>query len=144
MLFRSTANGVTVNVVVKEFGKVRDELITGGPKGLGPDLLVGPHDWLGSVVASGALARMTNLNKGAFAGPVLDAMSYKGLVYGVPLYVENVAMIVNTDLVPTAPKTLTEMETQCAALKTAGKTKVCLEIPYGDPYHHYQIGRAHV
>jgi len=48
----ATANGVTVNVVVKDFGKVRDELITAGPKGLGPDILVGPHDWLGSVVAS--------------------------------------------------------------------------------------------
>ena len=138
----ATANGVTINVVVKDFGKVRDELITGGPKGLGPDLIVGPHDWLGQVVASGALARMTNLNKGAFAGPVLDAMSYKGLVYGIPLYVENVALIVNTDLVPTAPKTLTELETQCAALKAAGKIKVCLEIPPGDSYHMYPLFTA--
>ena len=138
----ATANGVTVNVVVKDFGKVRDELITAGPKGLGPDILVGPHDWLGSVVASGALARMTNVDKAAFAAPVVDAMSYKGLLYGVPWNVENIALIVNTDLVPTAPKTLTEMETQCAALKTAGKTKVCLEIPYGDPYHHYPLFTA--
>ena len=73
----ASSNGVTVTVVVKDFGKVRDELITAGPKGLGPDIIAGPHDWLGSVVASGALARMTNVNKGAFAGPVIDAMSYK-------------------------------------------------------------------
>ena len=138
----ASSKGVTVNVVVKDFGKVRDELITAGPKGLGPDILVGPHDWLGSVVASGALARMTNVNKGAFAAPVVDAMSYKGLLYGVPFNVENIALIVNTDLVPTAPKTLTDLETTCAALKAAGKTKVCLEIPKGDPYHHYPLFTA--
>jgi arabinogalactan oligomer/maltooligosaccharide transport system substrate-binding protein len=138
----ASAHGVTVNVVVKDFGKVRDELITAGPKGLGPDILVGPHDWLGSVVASGALARMTNVNKGAFSGPVIDAMSYKGLLYGVPMNVENIALIVNTDLVPTAPKTLTDLETTCAALKAAGKTKVCLEIPKGDPYHFYPLYTA--
>ena len=138
----ASSNGVTVNVVVKDFGKVRDELITAGPKGLGPDILVGPHDWLGSVVASGALARMTNVNKGAFAGPVIDAMSYKGLLYGVPFNVENIALIMNTDLVATAPKTLTDLEATCASLKAAGKTKVCLEIPKGDPYHFYPLFTA--
>jgi len=138
----ASSNGVTVTVVVKDFGKVRDELITAGPKGLGPDIIAGPHDWLGSVVASGALARMTNVNKGAYAQGLIDAMSYKGLLYGVPMYQENVALIINTDLMPTAPKTLAELEATCAALKAAGKIKVCLDIPKGDSYHMYPLYTA--
>lgn len=133
----AAANKVTLNVVSKDFGKIRDELITAGPKGLGPDVIIGAHDWLGSLVASGALDRI-NVNRGNFGQSPLEAMSVKGLVYGVPFGVENIGLVVNNKLAAT-PKTFAEMETTWATLKAAKTATVGLAIGKGDFYHHYPL-----
>ena len=136
------ANGVTATVVVKDFGTVRDELITAGPKGLGPDVVIAPHDWLGGLAASGVIDRVSNVSAGNYASSTMDAITYKGLKWGVPVDVENVALVVNTDLAK-APKTLDELETNCAAAKAAVKGfKVCLELPKGATYHSYPLFTA--
>ena len=103
-------NGVTLTVVVKDFGKVRDEMITAGPKGLGPDILIAPHDWVGGLAASGALERVSLTNRSAFPRTALDGFTYRGILYGIPYNVENIALVYNTKLVSSAPKTLAEME----------------------------------
>ncbi|NDF43954.1 MAG: extracellular solute-binding protein, partial [Actinobacteria bacterium] len=136
------ANGVTATVVVKDFGTVRDELITAGPKGLGPDVVIAPHDWLGGLAASGVVDRVSNLSVENYASSTIDAITYKGLKWGVPVDVENVALVVNTELAK-APKTLDELETNCAAAKAAVKGfKVCLELPKGATYHSYPLFTA--
>ena len=40
--------GIAVELVIKDFGSIRDEAITAIPTGEGPDLLVGAHDWTGA------------------------------------------------------------------------------------------------
>jgi maltose-binding protein MalE len=136
------ANGVTATVVVKDFGTVRDELITAGPKGLGPDVVIAPHDWLGGLAASGVIDRVSTVAAGNYASSTMDAITYKGLKWGVPVDVENVALVVNTELAK-APKTLDELETNCAAAKAAVKGfKVCLELPKGATYHSYPLFTA--
>jgi maltose-binding protein MalE len=136
------ANGVTATVVVKDFGTVRDELITAGPKGLGPDVVIAPHDWLGGLAASGVIDRVSTVAAGNYASSTVDAITYKGLKWGVPVDVENVALVVNTELAK-APKTLDELETNCAAAKAAVKGfKVCLELPKGATYHSYPLFTA--
>ena len=135
----ASQNGVTLTVVIKDLGKARDEFTIAGPKGLGPDLLVGPHDWVGQLAASGTLDRMVNLNKGDYASSAIQGFSYKGLLYGLPYNIENVAMFVNTKLSPTIPATFADLEKTWATLKTAGTAKVGIEVPYGDPYHHMPL-----
>lgn len=135
----ASKNGINLTVVIKDMGKVRDELITAAPKGLGPDLIVGPHDWVGELAASGVLDRMVNLNKSSFAASAIQGFSYKGLLYGLPYNVENVAMFVNTKLSPTIPTTFADLEKTWASLKAAGTAKVGIEVPYGDPYHHMPL-----
>ncbi|NBQ93521.1 MAG: extracellular solute-binding protein, partial [Micrococcales bacterium] len=135
----ASKNGVTLTVVIKDFGKVKDELITAAPKGLGPDLIVGPHDWVGQLAASGVLDRMVNIDKNAYAASGIQGFSYKGLLYGLPYNVENIALIVNTKLSPTIPATFADLEKTWATLKAAGTAKVGIEVPYGDPYHHMPL-----
>lgn len=135
----ASQNGVTLTVVIKDLGKARDEFTVAGPKGLGPDLLVGPHDWVGQLAASGTLDRMVNLNKSDYASSAIQGFSYKGLLYGLPYNIENVAMFVNTKLSPTTPATFADLEKTWATLKAAGTAKVGIEVPYGDPYHHMPL-----
>lgn len=138
------STGITVTVVVKDFGKMRDDLITAGPKGLGPDIVVGPHDWVGQLAASGALQPITSaqINRAAFVESTIKAFQYKGTLYGVPYNVENVALFVNKKLSPTAPATFADLEATWAKLKAAGTANVGLEIPKGDPYHHTPVFTA--
>ena len=140
----SKTTGVTVTVVVKDFGKMRDDLITAGTKGLGPDIVVGPHDWVGQLAASGALQPITTalINRSSFSTSAIQAFQYKGTLYGVPYNIENVALFVNKKLSPTAPATFADLEATWAKLKASGDAKVGLEIPYGDPYHHTPVFSA--
>jgi len=48
--------GIEVKLVVKDFSAVRDDFITQVPTGKGPDLIVGPHDWVGKFVQNGVIA----------------------------------------------------------------------------------------
>ena len=65
----AAANGITVAVQELGFGDIRDRLIVAGPAGEGPDVIIGAHDWLGQLVAAGAVvssvAGLTNVTSGA-------------------------------------------------------------------------------
>ena len=48
--------GVSISVVQKGFGDLRGDFIVAAPTGEGPDILLGSHDWIGELNASGLLA----------------------------------------------------------------------------------------
>lgn len=136
--------GVDVKVVQKDFGKIRDDFISQAPTGQGPDVIVGAHDWLGKLVQNGVVAPLQLGDKASeFQKVAIDAMSYDGQVYGLPYAVENIAMIRNTALAPTEPKTLDEAISNGQKLVAAGKAKfpflVQQDPKSGDPYHLYPL-----
>ena len=49
------AAGVDVEVVIYDFGAIKNDVLTAGPAGEGPDLFVGPHDMVGEIVANGVV-----------------------------------------------------------------------------------------
>ena len=63
----------------------------------GPDIVLGPNDWVSSGVKNGKLAALTlpAAIKADFTANQLGDLSYKGKLYGVPLDVNNVAMVRN-------------------------------------------------
>ena len=70
------ARGVEVEVVVKGFGDIRDNLKTVQPDNA-PDVIVGAHDWTGSLAASGLVLPLfpSKSLKGAFPAYTLEAFS---------------------------------------------------------------------
>jgi arabinogalactan oligomer / maltooligosaccharide transport system substrate-binding protein len=77
----------------------------------GPDIVMGANDWVPTGAKSGKLApiTLTASQKARFTPGQLFDLTYRGKLYGVPVDVNNVAMIYNTDIVKTAPKTFGEM-----------------------------------
>lgn len=132
--------GATVKVVVRDFGKMRDDLKAITPADA-PDLVFGAHDWTGEFAANGTVVKISlpAALKKQYGSNSLDAFSYNGQLYGMPMVVENMALVRNVDLAPTAPKTMDEMIATIKSLWAAGKTdkKIGIAIPGGDPYHHY-------
>jgi len=64
----------------------------------GPDIVLGPNDWVASGASNGKLAALTlpAAIKADYTANQLGDLSYKGKLYGVPLDVNNVAMVRNT------------------------------------------------
>lgn len=135
--------GVEVVVEMVAFGDIRDKLKVAGPAGEGPDIIEGPHDWLGELVASGLIATIDlGKKKDLFLPAAIQAFTYEGKLYGVPRATENVALFRNPKLVPEAPKTLDELVATAAKLESEGKVKYGFLIHAGDPYHFFPIMTA--
>lgn len=129
----ATKNGLTIKIVEKEFGTLRDAVIAAIPQGTGPDIVIGPHDWTGEFVAAGVVstvnlgANNSKLNKGAKAG-----FASAGKQYGVPMYTENIAIVRNVKKAPKAAKTWAE-------LTKGGALQIQSWDPNGDAYHFQAV-----
>jgi len=132
--------GITVKLVQKEFGEVRDQFVQQVPQGEGPDIAVGAHDWLGTLVTNGVVAPIELGSKaGDFEKVAIDAWSYDGNVYGVPYSIENIALVRNTALAPEAPATWDDLIAAGTAAGTEYPFLVGLDPNAGDPYHLYPL-----
>ena len=139
--------GVTIKVVQKDFGTLRDEFTTQAPSGKGPDILIGAHDWIGSLVESGGIAPV---ELGAMAEELQDVavegFTYDGQTYGLPYAVENIALVRNTDLAPEAPESWDDMVATGKQLVAQKKAKLPIAIQQdptnGDPYHLFPLQQS--
>jgi len=134
--------GVDVTVVVKDFGKIQDDL-KNVAAGNAPDVIVGAHDWTGALAANGSVVAIfpTKAIKKQFPAYALAAMSYGGKEYGMPTQLENVGLVVNTGLVK-VPKTWKQLEAEALAFKKKGSGRIALSVPQGangDAYHMYPL-----
>jgi maltose-binding protein MalE len=96
--------GVKVNLVVKDYGKIRDEFTAQVPTGKGPDITIGGHDWIGAFVKDGIVAPVELGDKAAdFEKVAIEAVTYDGKTYGLPYAIENIAVLRNTALADSTP-----------------------------------------
>ncbi len=138
------STGVTVELVVKDYKTIRDDAITQIPTGQGPDVLLGAHDWTGKLVQNGVVSPVELGSTASKFQPVtVKAMTYQGKVYGVPYSIENIALLRNTALAPTAPATWSDLVSSGKAAVAAGKAKypvlVGLDAKTADAYHLYPL-----
>lgn len=132
--------GVTVELVTKDFGAIRDDFITQAPTGNGPDIIVGAHDWLGKLVQNGVVAPLELGDKASeFQDVAVSAMSYEGQNYGLPYSVENIAMLRNVDLVADVPATFDDLIAAGEASGAEYAFLVGLDPNAADPYHLYPL-----
>jgi maltose-binding protein MalE len=99
----------------------------------GPDIVVAANDWVPTAAKSGKLSpvTLTGSQKARFNPTQFFDLSYKRKLYGVPVDINNVAMIFNTNLVKSAPKTFGDMVDFYKANKTAAGLKAGLCIAGG-------------
>jgi maltose-binding protein MalE len=134
--------GVTVQVVQKQMGPIRQEIATVATENA-PDVIVGAHDWVGELSSNGSVVPLTPSAavRAQFPKYALDAFSYGTAIkklYGAPVALENVALVTNTKLAK-APKTFADMEKQALAAKKKTKAQVGISVQQGqgDAYHMY-------
>ena len=125
--------GFTVKVVTFSSFDALKEAFDKATDASGPDIVVGANDWVPTGAKSGKLApvALTAAVKARFNPTQFLDLTYKGKLYGVPVDINNVAMIYNTKLVSSAPETFGEMVAEYKSLKTSKGLKAGLCIAGG-------------
>jgi arabinogalactan oligomer/maltooligosaccharide transport system substrate-binding protein len=139
----ASARGVTVNVVIKDFGSIRDALGTVAAADA-PDVIMAAHDWTGQLAANGLVEPiiLSAAVKKNFPAYTLNAFSYGTAVkklYGVPTQIENIGLVVNTKLVK-VPTTFAQLEQEALAFKKKKAGNLAIAVQQGtngDAYHMY-------
>lgn len=139
----AAAKGLTVEVVEKDFGKIRDDMKT-VQADTAPDVIIGAHDWIGQLAADGSVLPLypSKATKAQFPAYALEAFSYGIAVkklYAAPVALENIGLVVNTKLAK-VPKTFADFESQALAFKKKSKGNLAVAVTQGaagDAYHMY-------
>ena len=137
------SRGVTIKVVVKGFGDIRDGLKTIDPANA-PDVVVGAHDWTGQLAADGLVLPLypSKATLAQFPKYAIDAFSYGTAVnklYAAPVVIENIGLVVNTKLAK-IPTSFAQLESAALKFKKKKSGNLAIAVPQGaagDAYHMY-------
>lgn len=79
----------------------------------GPDVIIGPADWIGAFEAKGIIQDVTAMSdkedEKKYLKNVIDDCRFRGKLYGLPAAYHVVALVYNKDMIPVPPKTVSEM-----------------------------------
>lgn len=112
-----------VTVVVQHPEGATDKFQAAAAAGKGPDIFCWPHDRTGEWARSGLLVPIhpPKRVRDAIDDAAWKAFTYKGKVWGYPLAIEAVGLVVNRDLVKTVPSTFDEVMALDKELAKRGK-----------------------
>jgi arabinogalactan oligomer / maltooligosaccharide transport system substrate-binding protein len=140
-LYNQSAKGVKVTTLAVPYDAFADKITAAVPRGKGPDVFIFAQDRLGGWVAAGNTIEpldffLDDPTKARFLATTLQAMTYQGNVYGLPLNFKVITLIYNKKLVKTPPKTSGELVKLAKSLTNAGAGKFGLAYSYADFYYH--------
>lgn len=138
---KANAGKVKVSTLAVPYDAFADKITAAVPRGKGPDVFIFAQDRLGGWIAAGKTVEPLDFfldpaTKGRYLKATLDAMTYQGNVYGLPLNFKVITMIYNKKLVPVPPKTTAELETMAKKLTNVPAGKFGLVYWYSDFYYH--------
>ena len=115
-----------VNVVVQHPEGATDKFQAAAAAGKGPDIFCWPHDRTGEWARSGLLVPIhpSKRVRDEIDESAWKAFTYKGKVWGYPLAIEAVGLVVNRDLVKTVPTTFDEVMALDKELVKQGKKAI--------------------
>jgi arabinogalactan oligomer/maltooligosaccharide transport system substrate-binding protein len=134
------AAGPHVKITTVPFDGLSDRVAATVPRNRGPDLFVFGQDRLGDWIERKVLDPLDQVVDPAmrqrFIPATVQAMTYRGKVYGLPLSYKVITLIYNKKLVSTPPKTTAELAVLAKRLTNRSAGMYGLAYLYGDYYYH--------
>ncbi|MFV0253800.1 MAG: extracellular solute-binding protein [Beutenbergiaceae bacterium] len=125
--------GVEVDIVAKEPDQITGDFLAQVVEGTGPDLVLVGHDRIAELVTAGLLAPVNLDDLGDVLLPVASqAFEHQGENYGLPVGLENIALLRNDDLTGARPGVWDELLAEHLDMPVA-----LPQSANGDPYHAY-------
>lgn len=112
--------------------------------GTGPDIFTWAHDWTGMYADKGYIVALDDILPREtieditrnYMSSAVSAATYKLKIYGLPWAAEAIALVINKDLVPSPPRTLSEMFAIMKSFHNPSEDKYGLAYQI-DAYHVY-------
>ncbi len=113
--------GQKVVMLKVPFNNLRQKVLVASPARQGPDLLIGPHDWVGLLQTADLLSPIPsdiiNPQNPSFFPIAKQAVTFGGQIYSAPMMMECVVLARNTELCPIKPESLDQLVTEALACK---------------------------
>ena len=121
-------NGLHVSIVKVPFNELKIKYQIAAPAGQGPDLVIGPQDWIGAMATADIIepltpGELTDEQKEGYNPKSLESMTYQGKMYGLPMLMETLAIIYNKKLVSKPPETMEELIQAAVDYKAGDKDR---------------------
>lgn len=141
------AKGVKVTTLAIPYDAYADKISAAVPRGKGPDLFIYAQDRLGGWIEAGKTVEPIDFyidkpTRERLLPGMIDAMTYKGGVYGLPINYKMPTLIYNKDLVKVPPKTSGEMIKLAKSLTNAQSGRYGLAYWYTNFYFHSALMNA--
>jgi arabinogalactan oligomer/maltooligosaccharide transport system substrate-binding protein len=149
-LFESkpAAKGIKVSTLAIPYDAYADRISAAIPRGRGPDLFIYAQDRLGGWVEAGKTVEpldffIDKALRDSFLPNMMEAMTYRKSVYGLPLNYKSTTLIYNTALVKSPPKTAAEMIKLAKEHTRADSGRYGLAYWYTNFYFHAALMNAY-
>lgn len=141
------AKGTKLSTLAIPYDAYADKISAAVPRGKGPDVFIYAQDRLGGWIEAGKTVEPIDFfvdkpTRERLLPGMIDAMTYKGGVYGLPINYKMPTLIYNKDLVKTPPKTADEMVKLAKSLTNAQSGRYGLAYWYTNFYFHSALMNA--
>jgi arabinogalactan oligomer/maltooligosaccharide transport system substrate-binding protein len=135
------AKGHKVTTLAVPYDAFADKISAAVPRGKGPDIFIYAQDRLGGWIEAGNTVEPIDFfldkeTRARYIPTTLEAMTYRGTTYGLPLNFKVITMIYNKKLVASPPKTSTELVATAKKLTNRAAGKFGLAYSFADFYYH--------
>jgi arabinogalactan oligomer/maltooligosaccharide transport system substrate-binding protein len=136
-----------VTTLAVPFDAFADKISAAVPRGKGPDVFIYAQDRLGGWIEAGNTVEPIDFflepgTKERFIPTTMQAMTYRGTVYGLPVNYKVITLIYNKKLVPKPPQTSAELVATAKKLTDKGAGRFGLAYAYNDYYYHAALQNA--
>ena len=130
-----------VTTLAVPYDAFADKITAAVPRGKGPDVFIFAQDRLGGWIAAGNTIDpidfyVDDALKARFIPSTIEAMTYRGSLWGLPLNYKCIALVYNKKLVPTPPKTTAELVALAKKLTDKSAGRFGLAYWYSNYYFH--------
>lgn len=145
--FNAKQKDIVVKTLAVPYDAYADKITASVPRGKGPDVFIFAQDRLGGWVEAGQTIEpidffLDDKTVNSLVPGMMTAMTYRDTVYGLPLNYKSIAMIYNTALVKTPPKTTAELVKLAKSMTDASTGRFGLAYEYSNYFFHAALMNA--
>ena len=139
--------GTRVTTLAVPFDAFADKISAAVPRGKGPDVFIYAQDRLGGWIEAGNTVEPIDFfldepTRARFLPTTMEAMTYRGVVYGLPVNYKVITLIYNKKLIAQPPRTSAELETMAKKLTDKAAGRFGLAYAYNDFYYNAALMNA--
>ena len=145
--FNAKQKDIVVKTLAVPYDAYADKITASVPRGKGPDVFIFAQDRLGGWVEAGQTIEpidffLDDTTVNSLVPGMMAPMTYRDTVYGLPLNYKSIAMIYNTALVKTPPKTTAELVKLAKSMTDASTGRFGLAYEYSNYFFHAALMNA--